>query len=695
MKARNFSVDDSGVLSALVLAVGACLWLGTHFHLVVEGSGDRALPVEADDAYNYILHASEMESCFFYDCPALEDLRAQLLGLEASEGSAALKHRFHAVVFLHYHPLFSLLLLVLHKLGLAWGAAYSLLQHAAPALFCVGIAYFLTALWGRAQAGIALGLLAFHVFQGKGFHLVAPTNLTLGIAFLAWGRIINRRGDSPWILSLGTLILVCMHPIGRLYSGLGVLLAFFLLARPLKERIRPLLPASGLILLAFALPYLVTRLDLRVMHDPLGTGFTVWEIFSANFARVLDVGIRRYADVSGGIFIFPLMALGFLTVESVRRKPIAVFGMLIGLLLLASHFVSFSHKTALLATRVWVPAAVFLTGAIGQLAVALFRLDETLNVLTQKRRRVPGIISAAFTNPHTARRIGFGSALLLLSILLVFAVTNGREGIANVIGRQQRRYALALSRSQPAALLARARTNDQVLYVDRERDLLLLPFYLTEGAMDLGAVCYPLLKDSRRRDEWFGSRRLKYAVVYKTPLHVFWNQRNEISGIALDEILLLPREEMDLRELRLGLRNSGAALEAEIFPTDKGGEPIGEVPVIANIPGEWAGYLSTESGSLPERVDGILVRIPGAGDRLSITGTQISSSRLQWPWEEKAKLCINCGAKDGLMIEFDPQILLPSEVDQKEVVEVIDDSGGSVLLELGPRQGDGDEFSGG
>jgi hypothetical protein len=693
MRARNFSVNDSGVLSALVLTVGVCLWLGTYFHLVIEGSRDRALPPEADDAYNYILHASVMESCFFYDCPALGDLRPQMLALDASEGNAAFTHRFRAVVFLHYHPLFALLLLAIHKLGFAWGTAYSLLQHSAPVLFCGGIACLLTALWGRTQAGIALGLLAFHVFQGKGFHLVAPTNLALAIAFLVWGRIINRRGDSPWVLSIGTLILVCMHPTGRLYSGLGVLLAFFLLARPLKERIRPLLPASGLILLAFALPYLVSRVDLRLMPDPLGTGFTVWETFIANFARVLDVGIMRYADVSGGIFVFPLMVLGFLTVESVRRKPIAVFGALIGLLFVASQFISFSHKTADLAIRIWVPTAVFLTGALGQLAVALFRLGETLNVPAEKSRRVPGILSAALANPRTARRIGFASASLLLLILFAFAVTNWREGVAEAIDRQQRRYALTLSRSQPAALLARARTNDQVLYVDREKDLVLLPFYLTEGAMDLGAVCYPLLKESRRRAEWFGSRRLKYAVVYKAPLHVFWNQRNELSGIALNEILLLPREEMDPREVRLGLRNSGAALEAEIFPTEKGGEPLGEVPVIANIPGEWTGDLSTESESLPERVEGILVRIPGADDALSITGVQLSKSHLQWPWREKARLCINCGTEAGLMIDFDPQLLLPSEVDEKEVVEVIDDSGGSVLLELGPRQGN--EFSGG
>jgi hypothetical protein len=481
-----------------------------------------------------------------------------------------------------------------------------------------------------------------------------------------------------------------MHPAGRLFSGLGVLLAFFLLARPLKERIRPLLPSSGLILLAFALPYLVTHPDLRVMHDPLGSGLTVWEIFRANFGRVLDVGILRYAGLSGGIFVFPLMVLGFLTAPSARRRPIAVFGALIGLLFVASHFVSFSHKTALLALRVWVPSAVFLTGAVGQLVVALFRFGETLSVPGEMSRRVPGVLSATLANPRTARRIGFAAALLLLLILLVFAVSNGREEIANVIGKQQRRYALTLSPSQPAALLARARTTDQVLYVDREKDLVLLPFYLTEGAMDLGAVCYPLLKDSRRRDEWFGSRRLKYAVAYKTPLHVFWNQRNEISGIALDEILLLPREEMDLREVRLGLRNSGAALEAEIFPTEKGGEPLGEIPVIVDIPGEWTGHLSTESESLPERAEGMLVRIPGADDTLSITGLQLSKSRLQWPWREKARLCISCGTEDGVMIDFDPQLLLPSEVDEKEVVEVIDDSGGSVLLELGQRQRDGE-----
>jgi hypothetical protein len=690
MKVRNESSNDSTVLSGLVLAVGACLWLGMQFHLVIEGSRDRALPVEADDAYNHILTASEMESCSRYDCPALEDLRAQLLGLGSSEGSAAFKHRFHAVVFLLYQPLFAFLLVLFHKLGFGWETASSLLQYSAPAFFCLGLAYLLTALWGRAQAGIALGLLAFQVFQGQGLHHAAPSNLALGIAFLIWGRILNQRGDSPWILSGGALILVCMHPIGRLYSGLGVLLSFFLLARPLKGRIRSLLPATGLIIAAFLLPYLVTRPELKLTPDPLSSGATVWETFGENFIRVLDVGIMRYADGFGGIFVFALMVLGFLTVSSVRRKPIAVFGILIALLFFASNFVGVSHIRADLATRIWVPTAVFLTGATAQLVVSLFHLDETLNVFSEKTRRVRKILPAPLANHSTARRIGITSSLLLLSLFSVFAVTNGGERIAKSIGRQQQRYSLTLSRSQPATLLARARENDQVLYVDTDKDLLLLPFYLSHGAMDLGAVCYPLLKDSRRRAEWFGSSRLKFAVVYKKPSDLFLNQTNEISGIAVEEILLLPREEVALREVRVGLRNSGAALEAKIFPTEKGGEPVGEAPVIANIPGNWTGYLTMGSGSLPERAEGILVRIPDAGDRLSITGIQLSNSRLQWPWEEKVRLCINCGSEEGRMIDFDPQRLLPSEVDEKEVVEVIDDSGGSVLLGLGEREGDGE-----
>lgn len=40
----------------------------------------RPAPVEPDDAYGYILKAEQMRAdCFLQDCPALNDLRPQLL----------------------------------------------------------------------------------------------------------------------------------------------------------------------------------------------------------------------------------------------------------------------------------------------------------------------------------------------------------------------------------------------------------------------------------------------------------------------------------------------------------------------------------------------------------------------------------------------------------------------------------------
>ena len=132
--------------------------------------------------------------------------------------------------FPFYHPLFSVILIALNKLGLDLLTAFKLVWSLGPLIFGLAIAYFLTGLFGAGAAGLALGLLAFKVFPDTGLHYVVPSNLAMALALIIWGRLVRRQGKAPWTLALGSLALAAMHPIGLIYAVMSVVLALVLLA---------------------------------------------------------------------------------------------------------------------------------------------------------------------------------------------------------------------------------------------------------------------------------------------------------------------------------------------------------------------------------------------------------------------------------------------------------------------------------
>jgi hypothetical protein len=90
---------------------------------------------------------------------------------------------------------------------------------------------------------------------------------------------------------------------------------------------------------------------------------------------------------------------------------------------------------------------------------------------------------------------------------------------------------------------------------------------------------------------------------------------------------------------------------------------------------------------LKESCQGCTYRIvpPKHPHRLALGGISFDESRLHWPWDQKAELTLF--AKDpatGLVnLAFDPATLVPSALAERQV-SVIDDSGSSVLLGIGP-----------
>src|SRR5690349_399174 len=217
----------------LLFTAGVLLFTSVQLMMVIVPNRNRTSPVETDDAYTYILKAAEMQQCFLQECPALNDLRQQLTASSENEEISWLRYREYVRAFAVYHPLHSMLLASLHAAGLPWAASYTSIQIAGSLFLSLAVSYWLYRLFGAGPAGIALFFLAFTPFPGQGLHYIVPSNLALGIGMLTWASLLKRTSRSRWIVIGSPLLLVLMHPIGRLYALLGMVLFVFLNARQL------------------------------------------------------------------------------------------------------------------------------------------------------------------------------------------------------------------------------------------------------------------------------------------------------------------------------------------------------------------------------------------------------------------------------------------------------------------------------
>lgn len=147
------------------------------------------------------------------DCPALEDLKTQFLR-PTGDPQVARQRILVSFPFPPYHPLFSAVLLSFKYAGLTLITAYKVLWSFAPIAFGAAFAWLLASLWGMLPTGAALFLLAFKVYPSNGLHYLTPSSLAMGIAAIMWTRLIQRRGNAPWTLVIGSLLLMSTHPIG-------------------------------------------------------------------------------------------------------------------------------------------------------------------------------------------------------------------------------------------------------------------------------------------------------------------------------------------------------------------------------------------------------------------------------------------------------------------------------------------------
>ena len=700
---RN-SVTSRDVASRAFLVLALSVWCAAQVAFIAKPLWTRVLPMELDDSLPYLVRVQQLEECPLQNCPALDDLRQQLF-TPSPDAEAARERGYAASAFPHYHPLFSVVLLALKKAGLDPVTAYKVLWTSGPVLFGVGFAYLLTALFGRYAAGIALILLMAKIFPSSGLHQVVPSNLSMGVAMLLWGRIVARKGDCPWSMPLGSVAIVALHPVGLAYVGLGAGLALAFGGWHRTSRAwKPILLtalffiATLLVLFAAGVPHLAVPVHLI----PTG-GEPFLDLFRRGVQSFTREVVPNVLRLEGGLFgsipwFCGWVALGLVSLAAEVRGPLLKFLGLYFVVLVVSLF-HIQFNPADLFLRLWIPWIFILFGAVASGVCYLLRESKAFLLRSREESGPAATIAVGQAWPVIMLAVFFGYAFLMN--------IRGAEQIIATARYLKDRQPYAFFEEQPRKLLAEAKPGDRVLYTS----YMIMPYYFIYGAMQLGAVYYhPTLERTRETMEWLRRPDVRFAVSYNPTVY-----RPKGDGLRERECLLTPQfyfsplsdppvysplskdgalhsedyQWLDLRptngpfpgKLRVLVRNDGPSVTLAAGPIDQGAEPAG--PMVKQvIPEKWDGWIeypvATETAA-----KAIRIVMPRGRSLLAISGIAFDDEKHFWPWTAKTTLTVmSTNPLIGeVTVSFDPAKCLPPQFKDRKI-SVLNDKGSSVLFRI-------------
>ncbi len=694
-------------ISWAVLVAGMVIWIGVQGGLVAVPLWSRALFPEVDDSLTYVVKTKQMEECPLQDCLALKDLLEELSFPTSDWEVVTQRGLAWSRVFPIYHPLLSVIFLGLKAFGPDLMTVYKLVWTLGPLLFGLAFAYLLSVLWGRTAAGLALGFLAFKVFPDTGLHYVVPSNITMALAVILWARIISRDGDAPWSMVLGSIVLVAMHPVGRIYALMTAAIALFMPGFKFNvSRCLAILGVFIVVALAFLSPYLVKIHGFTNPGVVLNGEGLLMGIAKGTMATMLQavVQVRR---LSPGLFVvFPIFCgavlLGFLTLPREGRRIVLRLVVINWLFLFAVLFYVSNHPADVV-LRMWIPLVVILFGGVGR---ALgYAIKESWTWVVDRLR------STSVDVPVTFRKAW---VLVVFAVLFGYAwqtMTSGGEQIAATIRYVRDREPLRFEPDQPAALLAQAKPGDRVLYTS----IMIMPYYFIHGAMSLGAVYYhPAMKETESVTKWLERPDLRFAAVYNpTVWHPSFEGMNEtdwwigypnyahsplndpqrpeplswegeVRSIDFRWIEIEPRVAEFPRRIKLMVHNPGKPSRLEVVPVDGKGLPRADDRLQETIQGNWAGPVELNLAKLADAVRFRIV-FPRTDTRLRISAIVFGDDDNHWPWAQKALMSFmpKTECTDPITVSFDPADLLPSQL-RTRTITVLNDEGSSVLLKIGP-----------
>lgn len=706
LKTFAFSKDS---LCRLTLAMGLLVWICAQGYLTSVPVWTRALPPEVDDSLACLVRTLEMEQCLRQNCPALVDLRKELeLGMPNPEAARQLDYAGFPFPF--YHPGFSLILIGISRLGVSLTKAYKILWTLSPLLFGAGFACLLCAIWGSAPAGLALVLLAFKIFPDTGLQYLTPSNFALGVALFVWARVIARRGDAPFTLVAGTLLLLSLHPVGGVYALMALLLAFFMPGSKDKKRV-------GLAALAIGLAgCLVLLISSTVKEPSMVNALSQFMVFPGflnalrGFASNLLGVIVEMARLKNGLFgscaLFSFaVALGLLCASKQSRTVAMRLLAINAIFLLASLYYTqagFSPKADIF-FRVCIPSLVIFYGAVGN---ALFFVAKQSLRLAADLRKSSGPPAAM----DTARLWPLLLAALLIGYCVDMALA-GAEQLQATVQYMTDRQPLAFDPGQTGRLLSEAKPPDKVLYTST----MAMAYYFLHGAMNLGAFYYhPSFAGSKAEKVLLGLPDLTYVVAYNpavfhptlegldekdrcitrpdyrySPLssrRAYGPIEREGALRASDFrwLLVSPKSGHPPKSLEVSVKNPGKASSIELMPLDSKENPVRGSSQKKMIPSGWTGVVRFDIAG--DGAAGFRLLIPARAP-YRIGGMSFDNDPLLWPWKQKAQVTL--AARDPVtgtvVLDYDPADLLPAPLRGRKV-KVVSDKGDSVLLRIEGKQ---------
>uniref|UniRef100_A0A7V6DPN7 Glycosyltransferase RgtA/B/C/D-like domain-containing protein n=1 Tax=Desulfobacca acetoxidans TaxID=60893 RepID=A0A7V6DPN7_9BACT len=535
----------------VIFALGLGVFLSFQVSLVSSPYRYRSLPVEADDAYSYIVKTPELMQYLFQDSPALKDLRPQVTPSPHDPYPLAIeKWTRHVRFYTQYHPLYSLGLWALVKgEGISYEDAYRQMSILGSLGLAAIISFLLVTLAGPSAAGLALASIAPLVFPGQdiipaGIYSVVPSTLSLGIGLLMFAYLARREGR-PGLTFYGlNLLAMGLHPMGLPFTGLAVL--FGIACRYPQEKFRCLqgfAPSLVLMALFWVLIHRVPPFTMVPLPTPHGFDY-VREVLG-NFEKLVFFYPKVFLLENGwprGLFFLSKTPWWLVALTQ-------TLGVCLGIISLRLRASSW-RKAVFLAAVLLLAPVVFTLGAAALLLLILWRglsdpesgrprlLLSALSVLfagmviscfyvlpdgpsnVLDRTYVFWALSAAAVLGRglmlMATAPGLGQVLprfapvslenwtasrpwfwrVLLSAFVIFCLLPQKVRDYNLMSivRQSSidRYDMVMEVTQPRWVLRETSPADVILY-DRDDTECILPFFLTHGCLSRRAVYLPYL----------------------------------------------------------------------------------------------------------------------------------------------------------------------------------------------------------
>jgi hypothetical protein len=632
----------------------------------------RSLPTETDDAYSYILKAAQIDSsCFLQNCPALNDLRVQFSEPTSNLGNAFQRNREYQRVFIVYHPLHSLALVLLKYVGFSYEQAYNQIAFAGIAFICLGIAYWLSGIYGKFAACIAFLLLGLVVFQGQGLTAVVPSNIALGISFFIWGVIIRNKAKLFWAIIPSIPAMLLTHSLGIIYGAISLILLCIRVSKPFTKQTKIILVVSLFVISMFLSAQLfVHRPELSTNLSSLYPGKID---YLKNLSAASEVSFRvagfwfdAFPNIIGVIVIVSLSVL--LMPKAVRKSWYVMGSLLFGFLLFAFFYVD-PWYGAFLFERAWVPVAIFLTGSIG------FAISGILVYIFRAIRAFlkPRINKSGF-HPNARELFSVSLALVSLSLIINYAFISYFPyyrlhydlTLNNKIDRKNYR----VNAGQPS-LITQDRSDQSIIYSNEFS----LYYYLTYGGLKYGAIYSPVLDTKQFNEDWL-QNKLANSTYLVAGNPIFNIQSDPGMNINLDDnasLNLRPITPTKINAFQAFIIHNGRPVDLEI--TWQSTESI----LITNktIPDKTNGWIDFSQNQI--NAEEFTVRVIG-NRSIILHGLRLDDkTQTNWPWNPGVILTLIPERGDAVSARISNSELagvLPISL------EVIDDEGITVLAKV-------------